>query len=77
MLGQLGALIGMDSGPAHIAAALGTPLVVIVEPHKVGITTPRGLAPVAEVAPVAGAPVETVVIPELLGRLAAVLRRGA
>jgi ADP-heptose:LPS heptosyltransferase len=42
VLANVDALIGVDSGPAHLAAALGTPTVVIVEAHKLGITTPRG-----------------------------------
>ena len=42
LLANVDALIAIDSGPAHLAAALGTRTVVIVEQHKAGITTPRG-----------------------------------
>ena len=41
-LQQVDGFLGMDSGPAHIAAALGTRTLVLVEPIKAGITTPRG-----------------------------------
>ena len=76
LLGQLDALIGMDSGPAHIAAALRTPLVVIVEPQKAGITTPRGVAGVEWVTPRSGAAVEAVATSDVIERLQALLGHG-
>jgi ADP-heptose:LPS heptosyltransferase len=51
LLNHLSVMVGMDSGPAHLAAAMGTPTVVMVEAHKAGITTPMGPQVTEVIAP--------------------------
>ena len=42
VLEQLGALVSVDTGPAHIAAAVGCPLLVVFGPTDPAVFRPRG-----------------------------------
>jgi len=42
LLGELGALVTPDSGPAHVAAAVGVPVVAIFGPTDPRLTAPLG-----------------------------------
>jgi lipopolysaccharide heptosyltransferase I len=40
-------VVGVDSGPLHLAAALGVPLVAIFVGSEPGLTGPMGQGPIA------------------------------
>jgi heptosyltransferase-2 len=42
LIGELDALVGADSGPAHVAAAVGVPAITLFGPTDPRLTTPLG-----------------------------------
>ena len=42
LIGELDALVGADSGPAHVAAAVGVPTVTLFGPTDPRLTAPLG-----------------------------------
>jgi heptosyltransferase-2/heptosyltransferase-3 len=47
LLGRAALCVSVDTGPAHLAAALGCPLAVLFGPADPAVMAPRGPAPVA------------------------------
>jgi heptosyltransferase-2 len=43
LLGELAVLVSPDSGPAHVAAAVGVPTVTLFGPTHPGLSAPLGL----------------------------------
>lgn len=56
LLAELAVLVSPDSGPAHVAAAVGTPVVALFGPTDPRLTAPRGPGAVALRTPVPCAP---------------------